>query len=350
MLVHCHRTRLALGSPNNNNTDRGMTMQTTLNRLFSAGLALAAFVACAHPAVAQDSGESMEAMMARINQMPDTPGDGPHPALTEVVASLPEHVVYRPANLAAVAPGSLGVFIWGNGGCAVDGTSSRFHLAQIASYGYLVIAPGQWRSGPNAIAGPDAPRVRNADGTMPPPPTTSADLTEALDWAMAENARPGSPLYGLIDADAVAVGGFSCGGLQALEVAADPRWRTVVVQNSGILNDPAMAIPGMEQAKSLLETLHTPVLYLLGGETDIAYPNGIDDFARIGHVPATMVNLPVGHGGTYNEPMGGRAAMIVVDWLEWQLRGDNAAGRSFQGANCRLCTDAEATIAMQNWP
>jgi hypothetical protein len=31
-------------------------------------------------------------------------------------------------------------------------------------------------------------------------------------------------------------------------------------------------------------------------------------------------------------------AAMAVDWLEWQLRGDQAAGRSFTGANCRLCT------------
>ena len=322
--------------------------------MHKTGLGVALAVLAAGGAMAQQAGpageETMAQQMERLNRLPDTPGDGPYPALTEVDPSLPEHVIYRPADLAAVPAGELGVFIWGNGACADDGTSTRFHLAQIASYGYLVIAPGLWRSGPNALAGPSAPRARAADGTMPPPPTTAADLTEALDWALAEDARAGSRFADKIDADAVAVGGFSCGGLQALEVAADPRWDTVVVQNSGILIDPAQAIPGMTAQKSLLDTLHTSVLYLLGGESDIAYANGTDDYARIAHVPAALVNLPVGHGGTYHEPMGGKAAGIVVDWLEWQLRDDAAAGRSFTGANCRLCTDAEATIDVKNWP
>ena len=33
---------------------------------------------------------------------PDTPGTGPYPALKEADASLPDHVVYRPANIGAM--------------------------------------------------------------------------------------------------------------------------------------------------------------------------------------------------------------------------------------------------------
>ena len=48
-------------------------------------------------------------------------------------------------------------------------------------------------------------------------------------------------------------------------------------------------------------------------------------------------------------PMGGTAAGIVVDWLEWQLRHDTGAARSFIGANCRLCVNSEATIELKNF-
>jgi hypothetical protein len=44
----------------------------------------------------------------------------------------------------------LGVVAWGNGGCSDDGASSRFHLLEIASHGYLVIASGRILSGPGA--------------------------------------------------------------------------------------------------------------------------------------------------------------------------------------------------------
>lgn len=318
-------------------------------------LALLACAVTATPVAAQTAEqtqalETFEQMIARINLLPDTPGDGPHPSLIEVVDALPEHVVYRPADLSAVGTNGLGVFVWGNGACAADGTSTRFHLSQIASYGYLVITPGRWRSGPGALAEPEPPRGPPVAGEVRAAPTSAAQLVEALDWALAENARPGSPYFGLIDENALAAGGFSCGGVQALTIAGDPRLDTVVVQNSGLLPEGAPRFGGMELGKQGLAALHTPVLYLDGGPEDIAYANGLDDYQRIDHVPAFWVNTPTGHGGTYHEPMGGRNAMIVVDWLEWQLRGDAAAGRTFTGANCRLCTDPEATIEYRNWP
>ncbi len=316
---------------------------------FSALAILAAtFAATAAPAQQTVAPQDAQAAMERAASLPDTPGDGPYPATMEVDPALPEHVIYRPADLSAVGPGGLGVFVWGNGACADDGASARQHLAQIASYGYLVIAPGQWRSGSNAKAPPSPARASNADGTMPSPPTQAADLTRALDWALAENQRAGSQYRALIDPRAVAAGGFSGGGLQALEIAHDPRLATIVVQNSGIFNTAGGGISGMDVSKDLLASLHTSVLYLLGGPTELAYDNGTDDFARIGHVPAVLVNLPVGHGGTYHEPMGGKAASIVVDWLQWQRRGDASAARTFTGANCSLCTDAEAQIERKN--
>jgi len=313
------------------------------------GLALAASgtnaAAQQPPPAAADLARAME----EANRVPDTPGDGPYPAVMELDPGLPDHVIYRPADLAPFAGGKLGVFAWGNGGCADDGASSRQHLAQIASYGYLVIAPGKWRSGPNAKVAREAPRTPPAGERLPPPATSADDVREGINFALAENSRLGSRYANLIDKQAVAVGGFSCGGLQAISLAPDPRISTVVVQNSGIFNDARQSIGGMTVSKDALSALHTPVLYLLGGPTDIAYPNGSDDVARIGHVPVAFVNLPYGHGGTYARPMGGTAAGIVVDWLEWQLRNDAGAARSFVGENCRLCVNPEVTIELKNF-
>ena len=36
---------------------------------------------------------------------------------------------------------------------------------------------------------------------------------------------------------------------------------------------------------------------------------------------------------------GGKAAAAVVAWLDWQLRGDARAGRTFVGKECGLCRD-----------
>jgi dienelactone hydrolase len=292
--------------------------------------------------------EAAQRQIAENNKLPDPPGTGRFPAMKEEVASLPKHVVYRPANLAALGDQKLGVVAWGNGGCSNDGASSRFHLLELASHGYLVIASGRILSGPGAA--PAEPRAPAQAGQPPPARTLASDLTAAIDWALAENQRMGSPFFGRIDPALVALSGWSCGGLQALRVANDPRVKTVVMHNTGVLNGgPNTTIPGMDLTKDALANFHTPVIYILGGPPDIAYPNGMDDFERIAHVPAAVANLPVGHGGTFQERNGGAAASVAVSWLDWQLRGDAEAARRFVGDDCGLCRDSSWTLQRKNF-
>ncbi len=333
----------------------------------AAASALVAFLAAcvaassagAQPAPqAPGQAAAQDAARRRQNELPDTPGSGPFAAIKEEVPPLADHVVYRPADLGKLGSTKLGLYLFGNGGCSNDGASSRLHLLEIASHGYLAIALGRIRSGPGATVPPDPPRTTPraaapaptaagappqaaaaAPRALPPPATDATGLTAALEWALGQNADPASPYHGRIDPKAVSVSGFSCGGLQALQVAADPRVKTVVIMNSGLFNE-ASPIPRMNASKTLLQTVHTPIFYVLGGETDIAYKNGMDDFARLNHVPAVVGNvLGVGHGGTYWEPNGGKAAAAVVAWLNWQLRGDTRAAEMFVGSSCGLCVD-----------
>ena len=83
----------------------------------------------------------------RDDDRPDTVGTGAFPAMKEEVSTLPDHVIYRPQNLAALGSQKLGVMAWGNGSCTDDAASNRFHLLEIASHGYLVIASGSIYSG-----------------------------------------------------------------------------------------------------------------------------------------------------------------------------------------------------------
>ena len=250
--------------------------------------------------------------------------------------------------------GILGL-AWGNGGCAADGGGGRFHLAEIASHGYIAIASGTIQSGPGApppSAG-DKPRAAPELGPngmplhIPPPATKSELLTQAIDWALAENKREGSPYFGRINPQWIAVSGWSCGGLQALEVAADPRVRTVVIHSSGIFSD-ANPIPGITITKAALQKLHSSIIYILGGPSDIAYSNGMDDFKHISSVPVFVANLNVGHGGTFMDPNGGREASVAVSWLDWQLKGDARAAERFVGAACGLCKDPDWNVESKN--
>ncbi|MEO6216371.1 MAG: hypothetical protein ABIO86_10100 [Sphingomonas sp.] len=312
-----------------------------------AATAGAAAIGQVNPTATVDPTRVAAAQPAPQVALPDTPGTGSFPALKEMVPSLPNHVIYHPADLGRLGSRKLGLFIWGNGACSDDGASARFHLAEIASHGYLAIAPGKILSGPGAPppAPPAPPQGANASGKLLTVKTTTAALIAAIDWAYAENGRRGSPFFHRLDLNKLAVAGHSCGGLQALEAASDPRVHAVIINNSGIFADGTNPIAGLNVDKALLRKLHTPIFYILGGPTDIAYPNGMDDVARIDTVPVMVANLPVGHGGTFSQPNGGAVAQVSVKWLDWQLSGDKVAAKAFVGKDCGLCTDPQWTVA-----
>ena len=148
-----------------------MTTSQQPQRLFSRPIALAVVTACVstlaaaqQPAPPQPDPAALE-RQAELNKRPDTPGTGRFAAMKEEVASLPRHVVYRPKDLGALGTTKLGVVAWGNGGCSDDAASSRFHLLEIASHGYLVIASGRILSGPGAP--PREPRPAGATRSAP---------------------------------------------------------------------------------------------------------------------------------------------------------------------------------------
>lgn len=249
-------------------------------------------------------------------------GTGPYPAVMVSDSTLPTHTVFRPRDLSPFGrKAKLPIIVWGNGACANSPWEHVNFLSEVASHGFLVVAIG--------------PMPAEGQRGGPGGPTKSLLMTGAIDWALAQNGTGTSQYRGRLDPAKIAVAGMSCGGLQALEAAPDPRVTALVICNSGILPSPQSGMPGMPNlAKSHLEKLHTPVLYLLGGERDIAYGNGMDDFRRIEHVPAFAANLNVGHGGTYSQPHGGDFAKVATAWFRWQLSGDREAAKMFEGDPC----------------
>lgn len=155
-------------------------------------------------------------------------------------------------------------------------------------------------------------------------------LTESIDWAVAENTRFGSKYRGKLDTTKIAIMGQSCGGVETYEVADDPRLTTTAIWNSGPLSD---------GQNYLLQRLHAPIAYFIGGPTDMAYENAMDDWRRLpAGLPAFMGNLDVGHYGTFAEPNGGEFGRVGGHWLKWKLKGDQASRAQFVGPNCGLCT------------
>ena len=260
-------------------------------------------------------------------------GTGAFKAIMKEESTLPAHTVFVPQDLSKFnQKNPLPVLVWGNGACTNSPWEHYKFLNEIASYGFIVLATGYIPMEEQPYRGPMS---------------TTEQQIESIDWAFAQNADPNSPYYNKIDVKNICVAGMSCGGLQTLFNCADKRIKALMICNSGLFNqqNANQAVGGMPMPpKEKLNEIHTPIIYILGGETDIAYGNGMDDFHRISHVPAIATNFPVGHGGTYREAHGGEFSVVALAWLQWQLKGDAKAAKMFKGKDCELSKRDRWTI------
>ena len=271
------------------------------------------------------------APVATQSKVVEDGGTGPYKVLMLEDPSLEAHTIFAPQDLAPFGKKNpLPVLVWGNGACTNSPWEHYKFLNEIASHGFLVIATGYIPMEEKPYRGPMS---------------TSAQQIESIDWAIAQNADKDSPYYGRIDVDHIAAAGMSCGGLQTLDNATDPRLKTIMICNSGLFINPGTAVPNMPMpAKDRLQEITVPVIYILGGPEDIAYDNGMDDFHRLVKVPAFAANYPVGHGGTYRQDHGGEFTVPALAWLQWQLKGDQEAAKLFQGADCGLANREGWTV------
>lgn len=135
-------------------------------------------------------------------------GTGKYKALMMQEGTLLTHTVFRPENLKRFGPGNkLPIIAWGNGACANSPWEHVNFLSEVASHGFLVVA-----------IGPMPQEGERGSGR-----SVSSQMTDAINWAIAQNSDKKSPLFGKIDISKIAVSGMSCGGLQTLETAPDPR-------------------------------------------------------------------------------------------------------------------------------
>ena len=271
------------------------------------------------------------APVATQSKVVEDGGTGPYKVLMLEDPSLEAHTIFAPQDLAPFGKKNpLPVLVWGNGACTNSPWEHYKFLNEIASHGILVIATGYIPMEEKPYRGPMS---------------TSAQQIESIDWAIAQNADKNSPYYGRIDVDHIAAAGMSCGGLQTLDNATDPRLKTIMICNSGLFINPGTAVPNMPMPnKERLQEITVPVIYILGGPEDIAYENGMDDFHRLVKVPAFAANYPVGHGGTYRQEHGGEFTVPALAWLQWQLKGDKEAAKLFQGADCGLANREGWTV------
>ena len=261
-------------------------------------------------------------------KVPDFGGSGPHKAIALRERSLQDFVVYRPVNMdAAMTVGrpmmfatgepkkeKLPVLVFCNGGCMDTSIGYENMLADVASYGYVVVAIGELQM----LAQHEKDQH-----------TPSSMVRKALDWICQQAADPASPYYKKIDVEKIAAAGHSCGGAQVLANAADPRLKTYLILNAG-MGKMTMA----DASRKSLKNLHGPILYLVGGTSDVAWQNAQMDYKAIKNVTVVLAdNTTSGHGGTYEQPNGGANARMVRAWLDWQLKGRQENEKIFIGGD-----------------
>jgi hypothetical protein len=252
-------------------------------------------------------------------------GTGPGGGAYEVDSGLPRHTIFHPANLASVTR-PMPIVVWGNGGCIANSLLQKDFLSYTAGKGVFVIASG----------------LPNGTGS-----TTAAMMTQAIDWAVKENTRAGSKYAGKIDTTKVSAQGGSCGGLEAVVTAADPRVGSTILWSSGIF-----ATGGLGGAtKAALTKLHSPTAWLDGGTSDIAHAQAVSDYAQVPNtVPAVLGSYGnVGHGGQLTAGTAAEISQVNKDWLDATLYGDATARAKFVGPDCGLCRGTKWVMQSKNW-
>jgi hypothetical protein len=213
-------------------------------------------------------------------------GTGPARVTRLRPPNLTTHTLYWPAGW---SKGPLPIVAWGNGAdnmCSNNSLPYAAFLSEIASHGYFVVAVGN-----DDIDYPPLDGLEIlADGR--PVRTQASALTKAVDWAIAENIRPGSPYEGKLDTSKIAYMGHACGGQQAMAASSDPRTTTTVVLDVGDANLARAQAAGWPMYKAALKGMS--------------------------------------HEGADPGPAR-RWSKAVIAWLDWQLKDDSNAATVVNG-------------------
>jgi hypothetical protein len=259
-------------------------------------------------------------------------GSGSHDVIVETNSDpgINGGTIFRPADLGGKE--KYPIFIWGEGGCSQNGLSNATAMAEIASHGYFVIADGT----PNGRG-----NIPMGSGNME---AMGKPMIAYIDWAVAENEKPCSAYYQSLDTKKISTNGFSCGGLMAIGAVSDPRITAWGVTSSGMAR----------VNNDFYDLVHTPVLFVEGGPSDIAYKGGTLGYENISKldVPVLWFSKEIGHGGDLFKPGGGDFTKIILAWLNWWLKGDETAtGKGLLiGSDCPYCSDSAWEVKSANVP
>jgi len=262
------------------------------------------------------AGESPATGVTPFPAVTDYAKDGPF--MSQIVPSSGpngNYTVYMPSPLAP-AGAKNPIVGWMSGG----GTKPSDYpfLPRLATQGFVVIAS-------NTV--PDIGQEVEL----------GQEIIAGIDWAIAENGRQGSSLFGKLDTTKIASMGYSMGSLATFTIANDPRLTTTVHVSGG----------NMEADR--IQNLRAPAAFfcgitgdascnILSSDCDIAAANCDTDFMNA-TTPVFYGKFPGGHLGILQAPNSDRITATAAAWLRWKLMGDASVATMFVGSQCTLCTD-----------
>jgi len=253
--------------------------------------------------------------------------DGPYTARTlEGVGPNSNYTVYLPTEL---APGGAKnpIVGWMSGG-ATSHTGYPL-LPRLATLGFVVVAS-------NTIPG------------IGDEAALGQEIIAGIDWALAENERADSELFGKLDATKIASMGYSMGSLATFQIANDPRLTTTV------------HISGGNMAPEAIENLHAPAAFICGipgddtcnilsGDCDIAAANCDLDFMGA-TTPVFYANFQGGHLGILTPPLSDAIGAMASAWLRYELMSDSTLEPMFVGPDCTYCKDSAWKVQQKMLP
>jgi hypothetical protein len=267
--------------------------------------------------------------------MPSTPsgGSGPFPAVGDFLADGPfddteldrtgpnnNYTVYLPKMLAP--NGAKNPIVgWMSGG-STNPTQYPL-LPHLATHGFVVVAS-------------------NTTPGLGDEVNLGKEIIAGIEWALAENMRDGSMLFGKLDATKIASMGYSMGSLATFTIANDPRLTTTVHISGG--NMQADRINNLRAPAAFICGIPDPGCSdILSTACDIAAANCDTDFMNA-KTPVFYANFRGGHLGILSEPNQGPITKLVTAWLRWKLMRDDTLTHMFVGDQCQVCMDSTLKV------
>ena len=185
-------------------------------------------------------------------------------------------------------------------------------LAQLASHGYVVIAPQSFESVLDVFEAEDL----------------GHDQTSAYNYLVSQNGNAGSPFYQGVQANGYAAMGHSMGGASSISEAS---------QNGAVKTVATWAAQNMvvPNAKVQIIGVHEPVLMIAASNDDIVSASTTNSIYNAGNAPIGLYNLQgATHLGFYDSGAAWQlnyARALSVEWLNLYMKGDQSVWRDFWG-------------------